>query len=668
MGIEPTLAAWEAAVLPLNYTRVGLHLSGCRGLRKHRRGPRCRPASELLAEGGEQGGVVAAVLRRTHVETDVRVQTEQFGTGAHLQGHVGVVEGLARYGVGQAAGDRLRARERFFGLVFMLHVPGQAAIGRQVVVDLVAGLPAEAGDQRIEALVRVGQRGGQGRLVFGIAVDIDLLRQHADDGAVAERFAGEVVTRADAEAEVAAVGRAGMAAHDRAEPHFAIHVVADHRVAELAVDPGVFAIPAGETAERGVGLVEIAAATAEVVAVAADAAETAVDEVAAGPIDAAGEGRADAVVGVAVAVTLEIGAAVDPPAHAVAVGLAGEMAGNAIGAGAADRGRRVRQQRDLARRFQHRDCVLRQDLVRAAGRMHAIGEQIAVRRIRRHQAGRVAGQRVRGDLRLAGGARDVGEAVRGRRCGDFADQVEGVERDHAQAIAGQGTEERTVVSGGERGALRLRRRALGTEGRRQTEIRHGRDQDVLGAGTLQLADDADFRSHRTGDGGAGRRAGIGDREQIVGAAPDGVQRTTVRASAVGGEMVGDLGGERGDRAQRTGGVDAHAGAASGVVGAGLAITVGAGGGAVEIGQVLRPDESRVGGELAGDRTDAGRQQRAEEAGVGQAVAEEHRLRIRTGREDRCGHCCSRRDQGDRKKTADGPFGPTIERHTPLPNG
>ena len=23
MGIEPTLAAWEAAVLPLNYTRVG---------------------------------------------------------------------------------------------------------------------------------------------------------------------------------------------------------------------------------------------------------------------------------------------------------------------------------------------------------------------------------------------------------------------------------------------------------------------------------------------------------------------------------------------------------------------------------------------------------------------------------------------------------------------
>jgi hypothetical protein len=24
MGIEPTLAAWEAAVLPLNYTRAGV--------------------------------------------------------------------------------------------------------------------------------------------------------------------------------------------------------------------------------------------------------------------------------------------------------------------------------------------------------------------------------------------------------------------------------------------------------------------------------------------------------------------------------------------------------------------------------------------------------------------------------------------------------------------
>ena len=31
MGIEPTLAAWEAAVLPLNYTRLARRILGCGG-------------------------------------------------------------------------------------------------------------------------------------------------------------------------------------------------------------------------------------------------------------------------------------------------------------------------------------------------------------------------------------------------------------------------------------------------------------------------------------------------------------------------------------------------------------------------------------------------------------------------------------------------------------
>ena len=39
MGIEPTLAAWEAAVLPLNYTRAGELI-----LRFLRRLPQCRGA------------------------------------------------------------------------------------------------------------------------------------------------------------------------------------------------------------------------------------------------------------------------------------------------------------------------------------------------------------------------------------------------------------------------------------------------------------------------------------------------------------------------------------------------------------------------------------------------------------------------------------------------
>src|SRR5690606_33316239 len=49
----------------------------------------------------------------------------------------------------------------------------------------------------------------------------------------------------------------------------------------------------------------------------------------------------------------------------------------------------------------------------------------------------------------------------------------------------------------------------------------------------------------------------------------------------------------------------------------------AGVGAVVLGQLLGPDQGRVGGELAGERPRLRRDQAAEVAGVGQAVAEEH---------------------------------------------
>ncbi len=45
MGIEPTLSAWEAEVLPLNYTRVGAQrLTGC-GPLAWTRSRRDRPAA-----------------------------------------------------------------------------------------------------------------------------------------------------------------------------------------------------------------------------------------------------------------------------------------------------------------------------------------------------------------------------------------------------------------------------------------------------------------------------------------------------------------------------------------------------------------------------------------------------------------------------------------------
>ena len=40
MGIEPTLAAWEAAVLPLNYTRGGSQCSASDATRNRRPRPR----------------------------------------------------------------------------------------------------------------------------------------------------------------------------------------------------------------------------------------------------------------------------------------------------------------------------------------------------------------------------------------------------------------------------------------------------------------------------------------------------------------------------------------------------------------------------------------------------------------------------------------------------
>jgi hypothetical protein len=89
--------------------------------------------------------------------------------------------------------------------------------------------------------------------------------------------------------------------------------------------------------------------------------------------------------------------------------------------GAADGLRRVAQHLLQARGFQHRDRVLAQQLVAGRGRVHAIGEQVGVGRIRADVAGRVAGQDalVVGRIDLAGGAGDVGEAVHARVGGDF---------------------------------------------------------------------------------------------------------------------------------------------------------------------------------------------------------------------------------------------------------
>ena len=49
MGIEPTLAAWEAAVLPLNYTRIFLVNQEAARFLPGRTSRRCGPGAALRA-------------------------------------------------------------------------------------------------------------------------------------------------------------------------------------------------------------------------------------------------------------------------------------------------------------------------------------------------------------------------------------------------------------------------------------------------------------------------------------------------------------------------------------------------------------------------------------------------------------------------------------------
>src|SRR5690606_366700 len=108
--------------------------------------------------------------------------------------------------------------------------------------------------------------------------------------------------------------------------------------------------PAGIAAQGRVALVEAAAAQAPVHFLLAVAGKRAVDDVAAGLLDADGQRRPDAVVIVAAAVALGIGAHVEPPLHALArIARAAGTRRHALGAGTPDRGFDVRQHRDLAR-------------------------------------------------------------------------------------------------------------------------------------------------------------------------------------------------------------------------------------------------------------------------------------------------------------------------------
>jgi hypothetical protein len=80
MGIEPTLAAWEAAVLPLNYTRGGrpIVLAGTRGGQSRAR----HLGSEWVVNAAEYGGPAlpeADVDVADHMRTRDAARSEPYG-------------------------------------------------------------------------------------------------------------------------------------------------------------------------------------------------------------------------------------------------------------------------------------------------------------------------------------------------------------------------------------------------------------------------------------------------------------------------------------------------------------------------------------------------------------------------------------------------------------
>src|SRR5690606_20364374 len=179
MGIEPTLAAWEAAVLPLNYARAWPQSKPMRrGRATRRRGPAPRRgASESGPDGREGGGLATALLALVQAHAEVGVEPEQPGARAAGPRGPPVAVAGARHRVVEPGG--LRAGKRLGRAVLELAVEGQARVGRQVRADLVARLPAHATHQRVELLVGEGERGrGVGR-ILGEAVDLDLLRHQS---------------------------------------------------------------------------------------------------------------------------------------------------------------------------------------------------------------------------------------------------------------------------------------------------------------------------------------------------------------------------------------------------------------------------------------------------------------------------------------------------------
>src|SRR5690606_39035992 len=308
MGIEPTPSAWEAEVLPLNYTRAEPSVGAVPAAGN--------PPSEAASHAQERTGVVGIALPGRQARAQVGIEAEQAGAHTDGGGTVAVIEGDTGNGVRGGARHRLQAGERLAGMVLELPVDGEAGVGLECRIGDVAQLPAGGADQRVELLLRVGERGRQAGITLGEAVDLDALGEHADHRPVAQRALAELVARIQPDADVAAVDVGAVDAGQRTQVRVAGDVDGNVRVAGLQVHPRVARAPPEVTAEAGLVLVEAAAAAAPVVPACTVSEEAAVGEIAAVPVCAERQRRTGAVVQRAVVVALEVAPQVHPPAGA----------------------------------------------------------------------------------------------------------------------------------------------------------------------------------------------------------------------------------------------------------------------------------------------------------------------------------------------------------------
>ena len=482
----------------------------------------------------------------------------------------------------------------------------------------------------------------------------------------------EFITAVDRDGQVAAIRRALVLTGCRAKLHLAGDVIAQPAVADLAIDPGIVAIPAGKQAQRGVVLGEITLAVAKVRVHAAVTGKATDHHAIARPIHAEQTGRSHAVIQVGVRIALHVTPQVAPPAQAIGR-TPRQVAAHLVGTGTARGLCRVAQDLLQAGGLQHRNGVLAEDLVRGRARVHAVGKHVGIGRIGGCQRQRRAHQR---RCRGTGHVADIGEAISARRGNDLLQDGEGIHRDHLQAGLLQAAEQRIVIGLGQRRALRHANRAASARGRGQADIGQVGHHHVLRTGALQGTHDTHLVGHGCTDGSRSGCTG-GHREQVVGATPDGIQRIGVGLAAIGRQVAGHLRLQRGHGLRRRTGcqgdtaVHADTGTANSVVVTALAIAVRHCIGAVMIRQIVRPHPTRVGGEAA-DQCGIGiqlHQHRAEMTGVGQAVTKENRLgerrlgKRRNGSQ-RQGHSDSAAQRTEGKRHGGTPEVGKHRRHTP----